>query len=87
MVNICKLSINVVNDNKPKMLIGLAKKASGLVRGLYAPLSLDADTAPPADRQDLNDPRRSDAFVQGATCITAGFSRTSMGKMRNAVSP
>ena len=39
MVNICKLSINVVNDNKPKMLIGLAKKASGLVRGLYTPLS------------------------------------------------
>jgi len=39
MVNICKLSINVVNDNKPKMLIGLAKKVSGLVRGLYTPLS------------------------------------------------
>jgi len=26
MVNICKLLINVVNDNKPKMLTGLAKR-------------------------------------------------------------
>ena len=53
MVKIYELPINVVNDNKPKMLTGLAKMASGQVRGLYVPPS--QHDAPPADRQDLND--------------------------------
>jgi hypothetical protein len=63
MVNICKLPINVVNDNKPKMLTGLAKRQAAWFGGFILP-SHDADTAPPADRQDLNDLKRSDAFVQ-----------------------
>ena len=53
MVKIHKLLINVVNDNKPKMLIGLAKMASGQVRRLYVPPS--QYVAPPPKWQDLND--------------------------------
>ena len=53
MVKIYELPINVVNDNKPKMLTGLAKMASGQVRGLCVPPS--QHDAPPAERQDLND--------------------------------
>lgn len=37
MVNICKLSINVVNDNKPKMLIGLAKRQAAWFGGSILP--------------------------------------------------
>ena len=35
-VNICELSINVVNANKPKTLIGLGQKASGQVQELVS---------------------------------------------------
>jgi hypothetical protein len=40
MVNICKLSINVVNDNKPKMLIGLAKRQAAWFGGFILPSHL-----------------------------------------------
>jgi len=48
MVNTGELLINVVNDNKPKMLTGLAKTASGQGTGFYALRS--QHDAPPADR-------------------------------------
>ena len=51
MVNRCESLINVVNANKPKMLIGLnqnGKWPSTAVR-----TSAVADEAPPAERQDL----------------------------------
>ena len=37
MVSIRKLSINVVNDNKPKMLIGLAKRQAAWFGGFTLP--------------------------------------------------
>ena len=47
----CESLINVVNENKPKMLTGLDQKVSG--PGSDAPNSSDADDAPPAERRDL----------------------------------
>lgn len=38
-VSICELLINVVIDNKPKMLTGLGQKASGQVQKLNRPLT------------------------------------------------
>ena len=58
MVNICELLINVVNCDKPtrklrvKMLTGLSQNGKG--SGMDAPNSSIADTAPPAERQNLN---------------------------------
>jgi hypothetical protein len=51
MVNICELLINVVNWDKPKMLIGLGQNGKG--SGIGAPNSPIADNAPPAERQNL----------------------------------
>jgi hypothetical protein len=65
MVNTCKLPINVVNDNKPKMLTGLAKRQAAWFWGSIFP-SHDADTAPPAKRQDLNGLRKRSAGSSSA---------------------
>jgi hypothetical protein len=51
MVNTCELLINVVNWDKPKMLTGLSQ--NGKRSGMDAPNSSIADTAPPAERQNL----------------------------------
>ena len=51
MVNICELLINVVTCDKPKMLTGLSQNGKG--SGMDAPNSSIADTAPPAERQNL----------------------------------
>ena len=37
MVKIYELPINVVNDNKPKMLIGLAKRQAAWLEGFTLP--------------------------------------------------
>ena len=51
MVNRCKLLINVVKRNKPKMLTGLSQNGKG--SGIGAPNSPIADGEPPAERQNL----------------------------------
>ena len=55
MVNPGEASVNVVTENKPKVLIGLGQK--GTWSGPGAPNSSGADGAPPAKRRDLNHPR------------------------------
>lgn len=54
MTNTCKLLINVVIRNKPKMLRGLNQKVRGSVRRL--PISLTQTQQPPAKRQRLTRP-------------------------------
>jgi len=57
MVNICEPPINVVDENKPKVLAcprranRLGPKGEG--SGIGAPNSPIADGAPPAERRDL----------------------------------
>jgi hypothetical protein len=51
MVNTCESLINVVTENKPKMLTGLDQKVRG--PSSDAPNSSDADDAPPAEQRDL----------------------------------
>ena len=51
MVNSGESLINVVNCDKPKMLIGLTKMVSGQVEEF--PPFPNADEKPPADRRDL----------------------------------
>ena len=51
MVNKCESLINVVNPNKPKMLIGLDQKVCGQVQALTH--SSAAVVEPPAVRRDL----------------------------------
>jgi len=51
MVNRCESLINVVSQDKPKVLIGLNQKVSGQVQKLCRLLS--PDVVPPADRRDL----------------------------------
>jgi hypothetical protein len=58
MVNICEPLINVVNENKPKVLKWLPKEAhrlrpKGEGSGMSALNSLVADVVPPAERRDL----------------------------------
>lgn len=56
MVNICEPLINVVTRNKPKMLIGLNQKVRGQVQVFND--HLVADVVPPANRWNLNHPKR-----------------------------
>jgi UDP-N-acetyl-D-mannosaminuronate dehydrogenase len=51
MSNICELLINVVNNNKPKVLGGLDQKVRGMVKALY--YRFTQSVIPPADRQAL----------------------------------
>ena len=51
MVNTCESLINVVTENKPKMLTGLDQ--NGTWPSSDAHNSSDADDAPPAKRRDL----------------------------------
>ncbi len=51
MRNICELPINVVIDNKPKVLAGLNQKVRGMARVVrFYPAQ---PAIPPADRQTL----------------------------------
>lgn len=51
MVNESELLVNVVNENKPKMLIGLNQ--NGQWSGSEITMFSDVDAAPPAERQHL----------------------------------
>jgi len=51
MVNTCESLINVVTENKPKMLTGLDQ--NGTWPSSDASNSSDADVAPPAEQRDL----------------------------------
>jgi hypothetical protein len=62
MVNTCELPLNVVTRNRLKRLTSLAQ--NGTWSGSGAANSLDADDAPPAERQHL---RRS-----RGTCVEHG---------------
>ena len=57
MVNICEPLINVVTENKPKVLTGPARAnrlgPKGKGSGIGAPNSPIADVAPPAERRNL----------------------------------
>ncbi len=51
MRNICELLLNVVNDDRPKMLIGLDQKVRGMVRAVRC--CPTRTMIPPANRQTL----------------------------------
>src|SRR5918999_1530364 len=52
MVNICEQLINPVTPDKPKLLIGLSQKASGMNVLLHPQYTRSIN--PPGDRQNLN---------------------------------
>ena len=52
MRNICELLINVVNDNRLKMLISLNQKVRGMVGAVRCRTTQPA--IPPADRRTLS---------------------------------
>ena len=54
MVNGSELSINLVKTNKPKLLIGLSQKASGMDVMLVSHYTRSMN--PPGNRQNLNTP-------------------------------
>ena len=51
MRNICELLINVVNDDRPKVLTGLDQKVRGMVGTVWC--CPTRTTIPPANRQTL----------------------------------
>ena len=51
MSNVCELLINVVNNDKPKVLTGLDQKVRGMVKALYN--RFRQSMTPPAERQVL----------------------------------
>ena len=54
MSNKCEMLINVVKQNKPKMLKGLGQKVRGMDRVLY--VHPTQSVIPPAERQALTHP-------------------------------
>ena len=57
MSNICELLLNVVSQNKPKMLKGLDQKVRGMDRVLYSHPT--QSMIPSAERQALTHPVKS----------------------------